>query len=118
MLFIFYQSKYCPFIFKPLLHQKVVFRTNSNLPYHRVSLLQKGRGIGGIFNSLFKTLLPIGKAAVKSTPSILRNTAKSPLGRKLKKISKKIAFTTAKNLIESGDINKTIKKSVQDSKRK
>ena len=32
--------------------------------------------------------------------------------------SKKIALNTAKNLIQSGDINKSLRKSVQDSKRK
>lgn len=90
---------------------------NAVLPYHRGVLLQKGRGIGGIFSSLFRTLLPIGKAVIKSTPTILKNTAKSPIGRKLRRSAKKVALNTAKNLIQSGDINKTLKKSVEDSKK-
>ena len=89
---------------------------NSTVQYHRGALLQKGRGVGGIFNSLFRTLLPIGKALVKSTPTILRNTAKGPIGRKFKKSAKKIALNTAKNLMKSGNIDKTIQKSLQDSK--
>ena len=58
---------------------------NDVLPYHRGVLLQKGRGIGGIFSSLFRTLLPIGKAVIKFTPTILKNTAKSPIRRKLRR---------------------------------
>ena len=38
------------------------------LPYHKGVLLQKGRGIGGVFSSLFRTLLPIGKTILKSSP--------------------------------------------------
>ena len=90
---------------------------NSGLPYHRGVLIQKCRGIGGVFSSLFRTLLPIGKAVIKSTPSIIRSTAKSPIGRKLRRSAKKVALNTAKNLIETGDINKTLQKSVNDSKK-
>ena len=90
---------------------------NSGLPYHRGVLIQKGRGIGGVFSSLFRSLLPIGKAVIKSTPSIIRSTAKSPIGRKLRRSAKKVPLNTAKNLIETGDINKTLQKSVNDSKK-
>ena len=90
---------------------------NSGLPYHRGVLIQRGRGIGGVFSSLFRSLLPIGKAVIKSTPSIIRSTAKSPIGRKLRRSAKKVALNTAKNLIETGDINKTLQKSVNDSKK-
>ena len=83
---------------------------NAVLPYHKGVLLQKGRGIGGVFNSLFRTLLPIGKAVLKSSPKIIKSTARSPLGRKLRKSAKKVALNTAKNLIESGDIKQTLKK--------
>ena len=89
----------------------------SGLPYHRGVLIQRGRGIGGVFSSLFRSLLPIGKAVIKSTPSIIRSTAKSPIGRKLRRSAKKVALNTAKNLIETGDINKTLQKSVNDSKK-
>ena len=90
---------------------------NSGLPYHRGVLIQRGRGIGGVFSSLFRSLLPIGKAVIKSTPSIIRSTAKSPIGRKLRRSAKKVALNTAKNLIETGDIKKTLQKSVNDSKK-
>ena len=90
---------------------------NALLPYHKGVLLQKGRGIGGVFNSLFRTLLPIGKAVLKSSPKIIKTTAKSPLGRKLRKSAQKAALNTAKNLVESGDIKKTFKKSIEDSKK-
>ena len=87
---------------------------NAGLPYHRGVILQKGRGVGSVFSSLFRTLLPLGKAVIKSTPSIIKSTARSPIGRKLKRSAKKLALDTAKNLIETGDINKTLKKSVDD----
>ena len=90
---------------------------NTGLPYHRGVILQKGRGVGSVFSSLFRTLLPIGKAVIKSTPSIIKSTARSPIGRKLKRSAKKLALDTAKNLIETGDIKKTLKKSVDDSKK-
>ena len=90
---------------------------NAVLPYHKGVLLQKGRGIGGVFSSLFRTLLPIGKTVLKSSPKIIKSTARSPLGRKLRKSAKKVALNTAKNLIESGDIKQTLKKSIEDSKQ-
>ena len=90
---------------------------NSVLPYHRGVLIQKGRGIGGVFNSLFRTLLPIGKAVIKSSPKLIKSTAKTPLGRKIRKSAQKVALNTAKNLLESGDIKKTFKRSIEDSKK-
>ena len=61
---------------------------NAVLPYHKDVLLQKGRGIGGMFSSLFRTLLPIGKIFLKISPKIIKSTARSPLGRKLRKSAK------------------------------
>ncbi len=79
---------------------------NTGLPYHSSIIVQKGRGVGRIFSSLFRTLLPLGKAVIKSTPSIMKSTAKSPIGRKLKRSAKKLTLNTAKNLLETTDINK------------
>ena len=90
---------------------------NAVLPYHKGVLFQKGRGIGGVFNSLFRTLLPIGKAVIKSSPKIIKSAVKSPLGRKVRKSAQRVALQTAKNLIESDDISKTLKKSIADSKK-
>ena len=90
---------------------------NAVLPYHKGVLFQKGRGIGGVFNMIFRTLLPIGKTVCKSSPKSIKSAVKSPLGRKLRKSAQKVALKTAKNLIESGDINKTLKKSIADSKK-
>ena len=49
---------------------------NSVLPYHRGILIQKGRGIGDVFNSLFRALFPIGKTVIKSSPKIIKCAAK------------------------------------------
>ena len=85
---------------------------NSVLPYHRGALIQRGQGIGEV-----GTLLPIGKAVIKSSPKLIKQTAKSPLGRKLRKSAQKFAINTAKNLLETGDIKNTLKKSIEDSKK-
>ena len=90
---------------------------NAVIPYHRGVLTQRGKGIGGVFSSLFRYLLPIGQAFVRSSPKIIKNTVKSPLGKKLRRSAKKVAINTAKNLLESGDINKTLKKTIEDSKK-
>ena len=90
---------------------------NSVIPYHRGVILQRGRGIGGVFSSLFRTLLPIGKAVIKSTPKVINRMAKSNIGKQLKKSAKRIAIDTTKDLIRTGDINKAINKTVQDSKK-
>ncbi len=90
---------------------------NAVLPYHRAVLFQKGRGIGSIFSWLLRTLVPIGKTIIKSAPSIIKSTAKSPIGRKLRKSAKKVALNTAKILINSGDVNKTFHKTIEESKK-
>ena len=58
-------------------------------PHHRGIYIQKGRGIGGIFSSLFRTLIPIGKSVLKKVPSIIKSVNKSALGKQLKKSAKK-----------------------------
>ena len=90
---------------------------NNVVPYHKGLLIQRGRGIGGIFSSLFRTLAPIGKSVMKSAPKILKTISKSKAGKHIKNSAKIIAFNTAKDLIQSDDINKSLSKSVQDSKR-
>ena len=90
---------------------------NAVLPYHKGVLLQKWRGKGGVFSSLFRTLLPIGKTILKSSPKIIKSTARSPLGRILRKSAKKVTLNAAKNLIESGDIKQTRRKSIEGSKQ-
>ena len=83
---------------------------NAVLPYHKCVLFQRGIGIRDIFSSLQRNMLPIGKTIIKAAPSIIKSTSKSPIGRKLRKSAKKVALNTAKNVIKSGDVNKTFKK--------
>ena len=56
---------------------------DSGIPFHKGLLIQKGRGIGGIFSSLFRTL-------VKSSLRILKAASKSNVGKRLKKSAKKL----------------------------
>lgn len=83
---------------------------HSVLPYHRGVLIQRGRGIGEVFNSFFRTLLPIGKVVIKSSPKLIKQNAKSPLGKKLRKSAQKVAINTTKTLLETGDIKKNFEK--------
>ena len=69
--------------------KKLGITMNSVLPYHRGVLIQKGRGIGGVFNSLFRTLLPIGKAVIKSSPKLIKITAKLLWEGKFENLPKK-----------------------------
>ena len=77
-------------VFESRLYKKVEFKMNALLPYHIGDLIQKGRGIGSVFSSLFRILLPTGKAVIKSAPSIIKSTAKSPIGKKLKRSAKRL----------------------------
>ena len=63
---------------------------DSGIPFHKRLVIQKGRGIGGIFSSLFRTLLPIGRAVVKSSPQILKAASKNIVGKRLTKSAKKL----------------------------
>ena len=67
------------------LEKKIMY---NGILYYKGLLIQKGRGIEGIFGSLHRTLLPIGKAVVKSTPQILKAASKSKVGKRLKKSAK------------------------------
>ena len=66
------------------------------LPNHKYVIFQNGRVISGVFNFLFRTILPIGKAVAKSSPKIFKITVKSPLKTKLCKSSQKVALGTEK----------------------
>ena len=87
-------------------------------PYHSGVYHQKGTGVASIFGHLFRTLIPITKSVIKSSPAIVKNIAKSKLGKKLKKSAHKIALKSVANLIESGNVKDTVKKSIKDSKLK
>ena len=85
-------------------------------PYHSGIYHQRGSGIGGLFAHLFRTIIPITKSVIKSSPTIVKNIAKSKFGKKLKKSAQKIALKSMANLIESGNVKDTVKKSIRDSK--
>ena len=89
---------------------------NNTVPFHRGNLIQRGQGIGGIFSSLFRTLAPIGRKVIKEAPKLLKSASKSHLGKQLKRSAKRLAVNTAKDILQSGDINKSLKKSIKHSK--
>lgn len=80
-------------------------------------LLRKGREIGGVFNTLCRNWLPIGKEVLKSSPKIIESTFTSPLVRKLCTSAQKSCIEYSKKHIDSGDIQKTLKMSMDDSKQ-
>ena len=52
--------------------------------------MKRGRGIGGIFSSLFRKLAPIGKAVVKSAPKIFKKVSRSKTGKHFKNLLNKL----------------------------
>ena len=54
---------------------------NVVLPYHKGILLQKGKGISGLFISLFTIILPIGKTVLKSSQKYSK-VNKESIGKK------------------------------------
>ena len=87
-------------------------------PYHSGVYHQKGTGVASIFGHLFRTLIPITKSVIKSSPAIVKNIAKSKLGKKLKKSAQKIALKSVANLIESGNVKDTVKNLLRTQKVK
>ena len=87
-------------------------------PYHKGILIQRGRGIGNFFSSIFRTIIPsVSKAVLRKAPSVLKAVNKSSVGKQLKKSAKRIALDTAANVIESGDIKGSLNKSINESKK-
>ena len=77
------------YIFSLLNRQKLCGQNKHILQSIFSGVLFHGIYLGGVFYSLFRTLLRIGKAVLKSSPKIIKSTARSPLGRKLLKSAKK-----------------------------
>ena len=91
---------------------------NAVIPYHRGVLTQRGKGIGGVFSSLFRNLLPIGKAFVRSSPKIIKNTVKKSFRKEIKKISKESCNKYCKEFVRVRRYQQNIKEDHRRFKKK
>lgn len=73
--------------------------------------LQRGRGIGSLFGSVFRSLVPLGKKVL--TSNVTKNIAKTA-GKTLKNA----AIDTAVDLLEGKNLKDSAKNSLDVTKRK
>ena len=62
---------------------------------YRRQLVQSGRGIGGLFRSLFRVIRPVAKTIAKSSMPILKKAAKSKIVKDLSKDALKAGAQSA-----------------------
>ena len=72
---------------------------------------QRGRGIGSLFGTVFRSILPIGKR-------ILQSNVTKTLGKTVGKTLKDAAIETAADLLEGKTIKESAKKQLETTKRK
>ena len=62
---------------------------------YRRQLVQSGRGIGGLFRTLFRVIRPVAKTIVKTSVPILKKAAKSKIVKDLSRDALKAGAQTA-----------------------
>lgn len=77
------------------------------MAFHRGPLLQRGYGLGGIFASLFKRIIPIGKAFIQSKT-----------GQTLKDIGVQAASNTISEIIGGRNVRESAKENLSDAKKR
>ena len=78
--------------------------------YHRGLHLQRGKGIGSLFNSIFRTILPIGKKILSSPTT--KKIAKT-IGKKLGNI----ALDTVGDVLDGNDLKSIAQKRLHQTKQ-
>ena len=78
--------------------------------YHSGRKIQRGKGIGSIFNSIFRTILPIGKKIVTSA------TAKS-LAKSVRDSLANAAINTVGDVIEGDNLKEAAQKRLNESRK-
>ena len=79
--------------------------------YHTGRRLQRGRGIGSIFSSIFRSILPIGRKILNSDTTKL-------LGKSVGKSLKEAAVGTALDALEGKNLKQAAQSRLNESKRK
>lgn len=83
----------------------------STTNYHTGRRIQRGRGIGSLFGSLFRTLLPLGK-------KLLTSDASKSIARSVGKTLKEAAVDTAMDVLQGKDVKEAAQQSLNKTKRK
>ena len=78
--------------------------------YHRGPSIPLGAGLGSIFSSLFRTLVPVAKGAAKTIGKIAKNEGVRSARRYLKKEAGRAAIDTALEALDGKTVGVTGKK--------
>ena len=79
--------------------------------------LQLGAGLGSIFSSLFRSLVPVAKGAAKTIGKIAKNEGVRSAGRYLKKEAGRAAIDTALEALDGKTVGVAAKKRLKSATR-
>ena len=85
--------------------------------YHRGPSIQVGAGLGSIFSSLFRSLVPVAKGAAKTIGKIAKNEGVRSAGRYLKKEVGRAAVDTALEALDGKAVGAAAKKRLKSATR-
>ena len=85
--------------------------------YHRGPSVQVGAGLGSIFSSLFRSLVPVAKGAAKTIGKIAKNEGVRSAGRYLKKEAGRAAIDTALEALDGRTVGAAAKKRLKSVTR-
>lgn len=85
------------------------------MSFHRGLPIQQGAGLGSMFNSLFRTLVPVAKRAVKSIGSVVKSDGVKSAGRYLKKEATRAAVDSALEALEGKKVGASAKKRLKNA---
>ncbi len=85
--------------------------------YHRGPSVQAGAGLGSIFSSLFRSLVPVAKGAAKTIGKIARSEGVRSAGRYLKKEAGRAAIDTALEALDGKAVGAAAKKRLKSATR-
>ena len=79
--------------------------------------MQAGAGLGSIFSSLFRSLVPVAKGAAKTIGKIARSEGVRSAGRYLKKEAGRAAIDTALEALDGRTVGAAAKKRLKSATR-
>ena len=79
--------------------------------------MQAGAGLGSIFSSLFRSLVPVAKGAAKTIGKIARSEGVRSAGRYLKKEAGRAAIDTALEALDDRTVGAAAKKRLKSATR-
>lgn len=85
---------------------------------HRGDRFQRGRGLGGFFTGLFRTLKPLFSMGLSASKKILTSDAAKSLGRTALDIGKDSVKKVAVDVLTGKNIKESLDKELDDAKQK